>query len=353
VSKPPTLCGLPLNEFLSNHDITAADFKGTGLTIEELEAIATDFGPKRNSLLSTANTIANLLQTLPDVHSTKARIKSTSGLVAKIIRKKIEDSGRVISLSNYEEELTDLIGVRALHLLKDRWPPICKFIEDNWNPHEPPVAYYREGDPPDVLEAYKKANLEPKARPAGYRSIHHVIECSVTKAKRLVEIQVRSLFEEGWSEIDHNVRYPKKTDDKALDSFLMLFNSVAGTADLMGTFLMTLRDRLNQHRREVAELKSQIEKLQKVSEGEKSELLRKIATMEATTRGFFANTVIYPNTGALEIQPSPAVLAATHYASATTASTILATRRCPNGHPLLNSTTMIMNTCPTCGANLF
>lgn len=54
------------------------------------------------------------------------------------------------------------------------------------------------------------------------------------------EIQVRTLFEEGWSEIDHRVRYPNFSDNPLLAYFLNIFNRMSGSADEMGSFLNDL-----------------------------------------------------------------------------------------------------------------
>ncbi len=54
------------------------------------------------------------------------------------------------------------------------------------------------------------------------------------------EIQVRTIFEEGWSEIDHKVRYPNFMDNKLVSYFLTIFNRMSGSADEMGTFVNDL-----------------------------------------------------------------------------------------------------------------
>ena len=251
-----SLCGIELDSFLENHNLSRSEFNSTGLKPAELDAIAQDFGAQRQQLTHVANLAANTLQQVPKVHSVKVRLKSPDGLVAKIIRKKISEPTREIRLDNYESEITDLIGARALHLFKDEWEPVSKFIRSHWDQHEDPVAYYRNGDPVEVVQAFSSASMKTEEHKAGYRSVHHIVSCSPSKKIHLIEIQVRTIFEEAWSEIDHIVRYPRKTDDKELDSFLMLFNSFAGNADSMGTFLIKLRQRLLGHADMVGQLKA-------------------------------------------------------------------------------------------------
>lgn len=54
-----------------------------------------------------------------NVHSVRFRVKDAKGLIAKIIRKRIDDPKRIIDLKNFRTEVTDLIGVRAIHFATD------------------------------------------------------------------------------------------------------------------------------------------------------------------------------------------------------------------------------------------
>ncbi len=53
-------------------------------------------------------------------------------------------------------------------------------------------------------------------------------------------MQVRTIFEEGWSEIDHKVRYPNFSEEQTTKYFLDIFNRLAGSADEMGSFVKAL-----------------------------------------------------------------------------------------------------------------
>ena len=56
-----------------------------------------------------------------------------------------------------------------------------------------------------------------------------------------IEIQIRTLFEEGWGEIDHHIIYPRKKDDPMLKEFSELLNRLAGMGDEMGSFYRRLQ----------------------------------------------------------------------------------------------------------------
>lgn len=138
-------------------------------------------------------------------------------------------------------ELTDLIGVRALHLFKEDWNQIHDLITNTWDLNEIPTAYYREGDSTEYKKSFQEKGCEPKEHPFGYRSVHYIIETKPAKTKYFAEIQVRTIFEEAWSEIDHTIRYPYDQDNQIFGQFLMILNRLAGSADEMGTFVQFLK----------------------------------------------------------------------------------------------------------------
>jgi ppGpp synthetase/RelA/SpoT-type nucleotidyltranferase len=56
-----------------------------------------------------------------------------------------------------------------------------------------------------------------------------------------VEIQGRTLFEEGWSEIDHDIVYPYHKDDELLTDYSKLLNRLAGLADEMSSYFRRIK----------------------------------------------------------------------------------------------------------------
>jgi putative GTP pyrophosphokinase len=279
------ILGVDLDIFLKNHDLLRIEFENTGLEVDELTAIANDHDGKKTKLTQVASFVSNMLQPVTEVHSIKSRLKSLDGLVTKIIQKRIESPERIINLANYEKEITDLIGVRALHLFKYQWKPILDFAKSQGTEVERPVAYHRSGDAEEVLKAFRDAGLRTEVRSAGYRSVHLVISCGMGLKTHPVEIQIRTVFEEAWAEIDHIVRYPRKTENPELAGFLKLFNSFAGTADDMGTYLMTLRAWLSDHNDSVKRERERADSLEvqvaqlKISEGQKKALQGEIAAL--------------------------------------------------------------------------
>jgi GTP pyrophosphokinase len=194
-----------LDKFLEKFEISKSDFDNTKLEWTDLLKISDDY--KKHKLEDGLEQNANIL--IKDlsrkkgigIHSISYRIKNTEHLIDKIIRKKNDDFKRDINIANYKNEITDLIGIRILHLFKEDWITIHDYIIKTWKLKrhlmEKPIAYIRKGDDEEI---YKKKNCKIKIHPRGYRSVHYIIkESSVGEKTFLSEIQVRTIFEEGWS----------------------------------------------------------------------------------------------------------------------------------------------------------
>ena len=295
--------------FLQTHGLTEEEFRTTELGWSVLDEISERHSGMTHELQTAATYISQRLQSVPGVHSLKVRIKHPEHLIAKIIRKKLEDPDLTFDANSYEERITDLIGIRALHLFKDEWRSIHDFVMRTWERHEDPIAYIRDGDPKELVADLAGAGFNVKQHQFGYRSIHYVIKFRPANRAQLAELQVRTIFEEGWSEIDHRVRYPRRSDDPYLADFLRMFNRLAGSADEMGTFIkglsVRLREQSEQDRQiEMKEyqLKILVSKLT-ISRGGKEELERQIAEFWKAYRPSECPS-IYSGPLSVKIEPS-------------------------------------------------
>lgn len=135
---------------------------------------------------------------------------------------------------------------------------IVKAIVPTWELHEQPKAYIRAGDSEPLLQGFRNAKCEVSIHPFGYRSILYLLKFKPDKHTYIAELQIRTIFEEGWSEIDHCVRYPRQSDDTYLADFLAIFNRLAGSADEMGSFIKTLGVFTASEAQKIAELKTNV-----------------------------------------------------------------------------------------------
>ena len=161
-------------------------------------------------------------------HSIKFRVKDPKSLIYKILKKKW------VTLNNYTEEIDDLLWVRALIIDKKNRKDIHKFIVDKWELKEKIAYFVNEND--EI--SYKKDFYPKEIKKSGrwYSSLHYIIKTKPTIQAVSVEIQVRSLLEEAWWEVDHLLRYKKDLDNQKwptigvwlniLNSFVIKWNEL-------------------------------------------------------------------------------------------------------------------------------
>lgn len=148
---------------------------------------------------------------LPIIHSIKSRLKDPAHLSDKLKRKL--DGGKEINKDNIFTEITDFIGVRVLHLHQEQFIKINQSINDkvangDWKFVEEPKALTWD---PESTKFYIDLGLKTELRPTLYTSIHYIVKPNNNNSI-CCEIQVRTLFEEIWGEIDHTINYPHPTD---------------------------------------------------------------------------------------------------------------------------------------------
>lgn len=231
-------------EFFEKYLINDEYFDNTGLNWSELEAIYYDYSAIVNKLEIDSQHIVLKLIDVPSVHSVRRRVKNPEHLLEKIIRKGKKYRELGINKDNYKSIITDLIGIRVLHLFKDDWLTIHNEVMHLWEVKETPQVNIRKGDNDgvDFEKMVEEAGCELIVRKYGYRSVHYLIGTPLNKNDEIkVEIQVRTVFEEAWSEIDHKIRYPYDTQSEILSEYLAIFNRIVGSADEMGSFIKKLK----------------------------------------------------------------------------------------------------------------
>lgn len=191
------------------------------------------------------------------IHSYRYRIKDMDHLLEKIERKQRENPEKFKGLdhTNYYKFMTDLIGIRVFFLYREDWIHFHKYITTQFenNPDiyvvdrladfdedvnhyyiaERPKVYKRAGD----SKIYDANEIDVK-KEGIYRSLHYIIKYK----GYYVEIQGRTLFEEGWSEIDHDIVYPHNQDDEMLTDFSKLLNRLSGMADEMSSYFRKMKE---------------------------------------------------------------------------------------------------------------
>ena len=246
-------------DFLSTYNMTEDDISQANITWDELMLIVEEYEKLEKHLRDLGKEFINdYLYDIEkaSIHSYRYRTKSPGHLLEKIIRKRKEDPEKFLSLNhtNFYKYMTDLIGIRVFYLYREDWTHFHYYITsifennpenyiqkrladfdenpDHYYIAEKPKVYKRGGDE----KIYDNNELDVKSDGI-YRSLHYIIKYK----GYYVEIQGRTLFEEGWSEIDHDIVYPYYKDDEDLKDFSKLLNRLSGMADEMSSYFRRMK----------------------------------------------------------------------------------------------------------------
>lgn len=201
-----------------------------------LERCIERYREQRHSISVFGNSVRDFFAThpeltggdMPAIHSVRYRLKDEDHLREKIRRKKTKED-RDITPDNLFTEITDLAGVRVLHLHMEQFRDIHRAITDyytagHWALHETPKAYTWD---PEFRQFFEGLGLETAIKESHYTSIHYVVKPN-DALQITCEIQVRTLFEEVWGEIDHVLNYPEPTASVACREQLLVLAKMVG-----------------------------------------------------------------------------------------------------------------------------
>jgi putative GTP pyrophosphokinase len=217
--------------FFKKYRISESNFRKSGLLWNDLAKIYQDYLMRKDHLEPVASLIAGWFRHIPESHTVRSRVKDPEHLIEKIVRCSIDDLKPCATPENYHDTVKDIIGVRILHRFKEEWDVIHDKICCIGELDGKPEAYFREGDPSWLIDACRNKGCDINIKEVGYRSIHYPVTIKIGKEKFFVEVQVRTLFEEAWGEVDHHIRYPYLQDNPRLQSYFSLCAAVSGFAD--------------------------------------------------------------------------------------------------------------------------
>lgn len=167
-----------------------------------------------NALLSTSDDLSK------HVHSTKSRIKDPEHLRDKLVRKALscKENGEQFDITpgNLFEHITDLVGYRILHLHTKQIEVINRVVlellrSERWFVMEGPIARTWDDEFRDYFHTIGIETVDSKSM---YTSVHYIFKAN-EQAKCACELQVRTLAEELWGEVDHKINYPHKAKSVA------------------------------------------------------------------------------------------------------------------------------------------
>jgi len=176
------------------------------------------------------------------IHSVRMRIKDIDSLLSKIIKKKAylskeiqEDYDiekyRPLDEKNYYKIITDISGIRILIRYREQWEHVHDWL---WGKYyrgeeyylkdyvadyksnvgksfivEKPKVYYRNDRDRILYEQIGKDVFDFRKSDEGYNSIHYLVNVD----GKYIEVQMRTILDEAWSECTHDIVY--KSTNKA------------------------------------------------------------------------------------------------------------------------------------------
>lgn len=213
------------------------DIRGNCLHTEEIcHKIYNDYYNEwKPHLEQVRKDFLELIDRFQGIHLQTSRIKAIDSLLVKVVSKRYEHLGDEDNLyskingDNYKDIITDLIGMRLIINYRGKWNVIHEEIVKQF-PYqdeglyeqygiipinmitgnalaEIPIVYHAVGD---KIEKYKTYLMIPKQHNKGYRSIHYIVEFQ----RVYIEIQVRTIYDEAWSDCDHSYVY-KQDENKS------------------------------------------------------------------------------------------------------------------------------------------
>jgi len=162
------------------------------------------------------------------VHSVKSRLKDKEHLREKLNRK--WDGLEPITETNIFQRITDLAGVRVLHLYQEQFDTIHSEILNkvmdlkDWHLVESPKAYTWD---PESKSFFERLGIHVLVKESFYTSVHYLVRPR-PDSPICCEVQVRTLFEEIWGEVDHTIKYPDKALNLSCREQLLVLAKLVG-----------------------------------------------------------------------------------------------------------------------------
>ena len=130
------------------------------------------------------------------ISSIQTRLKSSSSIIEKMIRK-----GIPFSIENLEEQIHDLAGIRV----------ICSYVDDIY-------ALANALTSQDDITLIEEKDYIKYPKPNGYRSLHLIVSVPVffsqQKRQIKVEVQIRTIAMDFWASLEHQMKYKREIPDQ-------------------------------------------------------------------------------------------------------------------------------------------
>jgi ppGpp synthetase/RelA/SpoT-type nucleotidyltranferase len=204
---------------------------------------------ERESFEECAQAVRSVLKTVLEVErietlSIEARAKEIESFGKKAITPAEDDPGQP-KYADPLSEITDLAGVRVITFLLAAVEKVNGLIEREF----------------EVVEKSTKSGLFEEGQKLGYQSVHYLVKFSPARCAlpeyarfegRTTEIQVRTILQHGWAEIEHDIQY--KAISTIPDSIRRRFMSLAGLVEIADREFQAISDEDERMRKDARRL---------------------------------------------------------------------------------------------------
>ena len=196
---------------------------------DENKRLYSQFSTSMESLINTLLSASDI-----SPHSVSSRVKDRSSLLKKIVKK---------DKYTFLNELTDIVGIRIITHYSDDVDRIANIIEQEFLI-----------DTENSID--KRVSLDPDR--FGYLSLHYVVELSKSRSSLIeyrrfdnlkFEIQIRSILQHTWAEIEHDIGYKSKIEIPK--PVRRKFSQLAGLLELADDQFIQIRNELEAYENDI------------------------------------------------------------------------------------------------------
>jgi ppGpp synthetase/RelA/SpoT-type nucleotidyltranferase len=177
------------------------------------------------------------------IYVTKYRIKSVDSIYLKTKRDNVNDLNEII----------DYAGMRILCLFEEDIYPVHLFVLDRLINNGFILSEFKmfniaeERDielfKANVEQLSPKVVITQKAKGSGYKSLHYQFYQSIGGGKIPVELQLRTLLQDAWGELEHYLSYKQGNIHPHIKTSFALLARDLETNDLLISHLRSIRDK--------------------------------------------------------------------------------------------------------------
>jgi len=197
----------------------------------DISIILDEYYTNIDEYYAQCESLENEIKKFDGVHLVRSRVKTDISLCKKILSYEGTEGSPFVTKDNFSEVITDIVGVRAIYLYISDYYKVYRKIHENYSElfSEKPRINYRDED---ELVAYNKILPLCETKQWKYRSIHYTLRIPICDGKSIkAEIQTRTVFEEGWSEVNHRA-YKNGIDDTSEIGIISgVINRLVGTSN--------------------------------------------------------------------------------------------------------------------------